>query len=58
LAAAVGAPTLALMSEKVDPLWSAPHGAHAKWLQGKPLSALSPNEVFLALSAMLDKTAK
>ena len=56
LTAAVGAPTLALMSDHVNPVWSAPRGPRAKWLQGKPLSTLSVDEVFLALSAMLDKT--
>lgn len=45
LAAAVGAKTLALMSDKVDPLWSSPRGPQAQWLQGKPLSELSVDEV-------------
>ncbi len=55
LTAAIGAPTLALMSEQVDPLWSAPRGPRAKWLQGTPLADLSIDKVFLALSEMLDK---
>jgi len=45
IAAAAGARVLALMSDKVDPLWSAPKGERAKWLQGKPLAALTANEV-------------
>lgn len=48
LAAAVRARTIALMSDKVDPHWSAPEGARAKWLQGKPLSALGVDEVWAA----------
>jgi ADP-heptose:LPS heptosyltransferase len=55
LAAALGARTLALMSDRVNPIWSAPKGPRAKWLQGKPLSALSVDEVSLALNDMLDK---
>ncbi len=51
LAAAVGAPTLALMSEKCAPLWSAPRGPRARWLQGKPLTALEPEKVYAALTA-------
>lgn len=45
LAAACGARTIALMSDRVNPVWSAPKGARATWLQGKPLSALSVEEV-------------
>ncbi|MDD5585451.1 MAG: glycosyltransferase family 9 protein [Alphaproteobacteria bacterium] len=54
LAAAVGARTLALMSDKVDPLWSAPKGPNATWLQGKPLEAVSAGEVLneLGLSTL------
>jgi ADP-heptose:LPS heptosyltransferase len=55
LAAALGTRTLALMSDRVDPVWSAPKGPRAKWLQGKPLSALSADEVLLALQDMLDR---
>ncbi|MDX2027022.1 MAG: glycosyltransferase family 9 protein [Alphaproteobacteria bacterium] len=55
LAAAVGAPVLALMSDRVDPAWSAPRGMHTTWLQGKPLSSLTTDEVFLALSRLIDK---
>jgi ADP-heptose:LPS heptosyltransferase len=55
LMAAIGPPTLALMSEKVDPVWSAPRGPHVQWAQGKPLASLSPDEVFLALGPLLDR---
>jgi len=55
LAAALGAPTLALMSDRVDPVWSAPKGPRAKWLQGKPIDALSADEVLLALQGMIDR---
>ena len=48
LSAAVGAKTIALMSDKVDPHWSAPEGARTKWLQGKPLSSLSVSDVWQA----------
>lgn len=49
LAAAVGARTVALMSDRVDPHWSAPRGTRTTWLQGKPLTALSVEEVYSAL---------
>ncbi len=49
LAAAVGGRTVALMSEKVDPLWSSPKGPSATWLQGKPLADLSVEAVLNAL---------
>ena len=55
LAAAVGAPTLALMPQEVDPGWSAPRGPKARFVQGRPLAALPVNEVFLALRGLLDK---
>lgn len=51
LAAAVGAPVIALMSDKVDPAWSAPHGPRTKWLQGKPIAALTVDEVFVAINS-------
>lgn len=46
IAAVVGAPTIGLMSEKVDPVWSAPKGPRASWLQGKPIASLSVDEVY------------
>jgi ADP-heptose:LPS heptosyltransferase len=45
LAAAVGARTLALLSDRVDPAWSAPKGPYARWLQGRPLAGLCLNQV-------------
>lgn len=45
LAAAVGANVVTLMSEKVNPVWSAPKGQRAVCLQGKPLSSVAPEEV-------------
>lgn len=45
LAAAVGAKTIALMSEKVDPLWSSPRGPFAQWLGGRPLDEVGVEEV-------------
>lgn len=45
LAAAVGGRVVALMSDKVDPVWSAPKGPKASWVQGKPLVELGVGEV-------------
>jgi len=45
LAAAVGAKTIALMSDKVDPHWSAPKGLRTRWLQGTPLETLGVEDV-------------
>jgi hypothetical protein len=55
LMAAVGAPTLALFSERVNAVWCAPRGQTIRWLQGHPLQKLLPDEVFLALGHMIDK---
>lgn len=49
LAAAVGARTLALMSDQVDPHWSSPRGPQTTWLQGSPLSALGVENVWETL---------
>ncbi|MDD3182729.1 MAG: glycosyltransferase family 9 protein [Alphaproteobacteria bacterium] len=49
LAAAVGGKTIALMSERVDPLWSSPRGPHTQWLGGKPMSEISVDEVLAAV---------
>ncbi len=57
LMAAVGAPTLALISERVNAVWSAPRGLRARGLQGRPLAALGVDEVLLALDALLDKNS-
>jgi ADP-heptose:LPS heptosyltransferase len=53
LAAAVGAVTLTLMSDRVNPTWSVPRGENAYWLQGKPLATLGVNEVFAAVMGLL-----
>jgi len=52
LAAVLGAKTVALMSERVDPHWSAPRGPRAAWLQGRPLSALGVEEVITLLERL------
>jgi len=49
LSAIVGAHTIALMSDKVDPYWSSPKGKHTTWLQGRPLKKLSVSKVTKAL---------
>jgi ADP-heptose:LPS heptosyltransferase len=57
MAAALGKPALALISERVDAAWSAPHGPRAGWRQGKPLAMLGVVEALLALDPLLDKNA-
>lgn len=49
LAAAVGARTVALMSDQVDPYWSCPRGPQTMWLQGSPLAKLSVERVMACL---------
>lgn len=49
LSAAVGARTVALMSDKVDPYWSSPKGTQTTWLQGRPLEKLAVSKVTEAL---------
>ncbi|MBI1273914.1 MAG: ADP-heptose--LPS heptosyltransferase [Alphaproteobacteria bacterium] len=51
VAAAAGAPTLALFSEKVDPAWSAPRGKTVKWLQGNPIDTITVDQALAALPA-------
>ncbi len=53
LAAAVGAPTLALFSGKSDPAWSKPPGKKVAWRQSPNLSDLSVDEVFFAFAVLL-----
>ncbi|MFY9288757.1 MAG: glycosyltransferase family 9 protein, partial [Alphaproteobacteria bacterium] len=55
LAAAVGAPVLALMSDRVNAVWAVPRGPNVRWLQGKPLMTLSVDKVLLALTDLLDR---
>ena len=50
LAAAVGGRVVALMSDRVNPTWSAPKGPRATWLQGKPLESLTVDSVLTTIS--------
>ncbi len=50
LAAAAGGRVIALMSEKVNPVWSAPKGSDARWIQGRPLRDLAVEEAWTAVS--------
>ncbi|MGE4350944.1 MAG: glycosyltransferase family 9 protein [Bdellovibrionales bacterium] len=45
LAAAVGAKTVALLSDHVDPLWSSPKGPRASWIGGRPMTTITVDEV-------------
>jgi ADP-heptose:LPS heptosyltransferase len=56
LAAAVGAPTLAVLSGHTDPVWSAPYGPVTAWAKRDPIANLGVDEVFLALTALLDRS--
>lgn len=49
IAAAVGAPTLALFAAQVNPVWSCPRGPQVRWLQGDPIDALSVDQVLTSL---------
>jgi ADP-heptose:LPS heptosyltransferase len=53
MGAALGAPTLALLSGSTNPVWSAPPEPKAEWLKHEPLRDLSPEKVFLALPKLL-----
>lgn len=57
LAGALGLPVLALLSERVNPAWSAPKGARAHWLQGSAMSMISVDKVSLALQELLPHNA-
>jgi ADP-heptose:LPS heptosyltransferase len=52
LAAAVGTPTLAVLSGHTDPVWSAPYGPVTAWVKRDPLMELDVDEVFLAISKL------
>jgi ADP-heptose:LPS heptosyltransferase len=58
IAAALGTPTLTLISDRIDAEWVHPRGVCAGWLQGKPLEALGVDEVLLALDGLLDRNAR
>lgn len=55
LAAAVGTPTIMLMDETANTVWSCPPAKNSRWIQGKPLSELSVDEVFVTLLQMLNQ---
>ncbi len=50
IAAAVGASTLTLFTDSVNPTWSRPRGPRTAFLQGKPLADLPVAEVQAALA--------
>ncbi len=54
MGAALGAPTLALLSGSTNPVWSAPRQPGAQWLKEQVLSSLPVGKVLLALPALLD----
>ncbi|MFA4995336.1 MAG: glycosyltransferase family 9 protein [Bdellovibrionales bacterium] len=49
MAAALGAPTLALFSGKSDPVWSRPPGPKVAWRQSANIADLGVDEIFGAL---------
>ena len=53
LTAALGCPTLMLMSHHTDPVRSAPWGPHAHWLKRDDLGTLEVEEVERALPGRL-----
>jgi ADP-heptose:LPS heptosyltransferase len=53
MAAALGAPTLALFSGRSNPVWSEPPGAHVVWRQRPKLADLSVDEVWDAFLPLL-----
>ena len=56
LAAALGAPTLALFSGRSNPIWSKPPGKEVIVLQKPELSHLTTNEVVVAFNRLKEKT--
>lgn len=55
IAAAVGGRVLALMSDQVNPIWSAPKGVRTHWLQGKPLARLKVLDISEHWQMIFDK---
>ena len=53
LGAALGAPTLALFSEKTNPVWSKPPGKKVAWRQSPALADLSVGEVSFVMDLLL-----
>jgi ADP-heptose:LPS heptosyltransferase len=56
LAAAVGAPVLALFSGRSNPVWSRPPGRRVSWQQRPSLDFLDVGDVIAALDAFLNHT--
>jgi len=56
VAAAVGAPTLALFSGRSNPVWSKPPGKKVAWKQSENLGELGVDEVLAALDLLLQHT--
>jgi ADP-heptose:LPS heptosyltransferase len=52
LAAAVGSPTLAILSGHTNPVWSAPYGTKTAWVKADPIAKVNTDEVFLALTKL------
>lgn len=52
LAAAMGAPTLAVLSSHTNPVWSAPYGPQTAWVKKAKIEDVSVDEVFLALEKL------
>lgn len=52
LAAAVGSPTVAILSSHTDPVWSAPHGPKTAWIKSNKIEEVTVDEVFLALKKL------
>ena len=57
LAAALGAPTWALLSAHTNPVWSSPPGPKVAWLQSEVLADLGVDKVLLALGGLVDNKA-
>lgn len=57
LAGALGVPVLALLSERVNPVWSCPKGTNAHWLQSSTMSMMNVDKVSLALQELLPHNA-
>lgn len=52
LAAAVGSPTLAVLSSHTNPVWSAPYGPKTAWVKSNTIADVTVDEVLLALKAI------
>ena len=52
LAAAVGSPTLAILSGHTNPIWSRPYGPKTAWVKADPITDVAVDEVLLALEKL------